>query len=66
MNPENRPLVGGQIMRYSESKGYKISAVYERTELTTTVINFQKIVKWATIEERCCVVFTIVWNNYLQ
>ena len=32
---ESCELVGGQIMRYSESKGYKIGVMCERIDLTT-------------------------------
>ena len=35
----------------------------ERIELTTTVIKFWKIVKWAKISEECCVVYTTVICN---
>ena len=35
-------LVGGQIMRGSESKGQKVGVMCERIELTTIVINFRK------------------------
>ena len=34
-------LVGGQIMRQSESKGEKIGLICERIELITTVIKFR-------------------------
>ena len=40
MNPENSELVGGQIVRHSESKGKKIGIVCKRIELITTVIKF--------------------------
>ena len=67
LDPENSELFGGQLMRYSESKGQKIGVVCKRIDLTSTVIKFQKTVTWAKIWEWCCVVFTIVWNNnYLQ
>ena len=59
LSPENRELVACQIMTYSESKGQKIGTVCERIELTTTVIKFQKIVKWAKIQKGCCVVFQL-------
>ena len=42
LDPENSELVGGQIMRYSESEGWKIGLVCERIKLTTTVIKFQR------------------------
>ena len=40
MDPENSELAGSQIMRYSESKVYKIGVVCKRIELTTMVIKF--------------------------
>ena len=44
MNLEISELIGSQVMRYIESKGWKIGA-YERKELTITIIKFQKTVK---------------------
>ena len=38
---ESCGLVGGQIMRSSESKGEKIVVVCERIELATAVLNFR-------------------------
>ena len=39
LNPEKSELVRCQIMRYSESKGWKIG---ERIELTSTKVKFRK------------------------
>ena len=43
------------MMRYSESKDYKVDIVYKRIELITTVIKLRKIVKWTQTREVCCV-----------
>ena len=37
--------------------------MYERIELTITIIMLRNKVKWAQIREGCCVVFTSVSNN---
>ena len=67
MSPENRELVGSQIMRYSESKGQKIGVVCEIIELITTIIMLRIKVNLAKIREGCCVAYIIVWNNnYLR
>ena len=54
-------------MKYSESKGERLSAVCERIKLTTTVIKLRKMVKWIKATEWCCVGFGItimLWEIY--
>ena len=42
MDLESSELVGGLIIRYSDSKEQKIAVVCKRIEFTTTVIKFRK------------------------
>ena len=41
------------MVRYSESKGWKLGAVCERIKLTTTVIKLRKMAKWIKTRVGC-------------